>query len=176
MLISRWRGFFAKSKAMSALFGLLLLTGCATVAPQSPGFRDTTVPLSVTTRGSASDLNGPWHVRASFPGPNTPALVTFIDDLNGAPAVELLQGSGAEVWRSTPLGQGRFQLNNARGQSFELWVIWVDEGFRTAAVGTPDGSYGWVLDRKPTEGEDRIIAAREVLSFNGYDTLQLIQK
>lgn len=164
---------------------MMTLAGCFGAREVDDGFRDTSVPLSVTTRGTAADINGPWHMRAHFPGDRGLALVTFIENLNGGPAVELLRSdcllSGdcetrAEVWRSEPLGQNRYRLTNGSGESFELWVIWVDEGFRTAAIGTPDGSYGWVLDRKPTDGEDRIIAAREILNFNGYDTLLMIQK
>ena len=48
-------------------------------------------------------------------------------------------------------------------------MVWVDEGYRTAAIGTPDGSFGWVLDRAASGGGDRITAAREILEFNGYD-------
>ncbi len=161
------------------------LAGCGDRTLVDDGFRDTSVPLSVTTRGTAADLSGPWHMRAHFPGDRSLALVTFINDLNGAPAVEFLYSdcllSGdcetrSELWRSDPLGQNRYRLTNGSGKSFDLWVIWVDEGFRTAALGTPDGSFGWIVDRKPTEGEDRIIAAREILSFNGYNTLRMIQK
>lgn len=173
------------TKLAFAIAALISLSGCFGRTPVDDGFRDTSVPLTVTTRGTAADLAGPWHMRAHFPGDRSLALVTFIENLNGAPAVEFLRSdcllsgdceTSAEVWRSEPLGQNRYRLTNGSGERFELWVIWVDEGFRTAAIGTPDGSYGWVLDRKPTEGEDRIIAAREILSFNGYDTLRMIQK
>ena len=43
------------------------------------------------------------------------------------------------------------------------------EGFRTAVIGSPEGGYGWILDRRATGGEDRITAAQEILDFNGYD-------
>jgi apolipoprotein D and lipocalin family protein len=52
-------------------------------------------------------------------------------------------------------------------------VLWVDEGYRTAVVGAPNGRVGWILNRDPDIPEDRLIAAREVLDFNGYDVSQL---
>ena len=55
----------------------------------------------------------------------------------------------------------------------QFWVLWVDEGFRTAVLGNPDGTFGWIVDRSTTGGADRIKAAREILDFNGYDTGRL---
>jgi apolipoprotein D and lipocalin family protein len=48
-------------------------------------------------------------------------------------------------------------------------VLWVDDGFRTAAVGDPAGRFAWVLDRQPAGGADRIEAARRMLAFGGFD-------
>lgn len=174
-LIGRWRGLFAKSAAMSAP---LLLAACLATGSQDRAYRDTSVPLSVTTRGTTQDMAGPWFVRAHTPGEGGIAMVTLIPDKDGSPAVELFREacllSGdceteAELWRAAPLGQNRWRLTRER-QTRELWVVWVDDGFRTAAIGTPDGSYGWILDRKPAGGADRITAASQILEFNGYQT------
>jgi len=157
----------------------VILSGCLGTGPQGGAYRDTSLPLSVTTRGNAQDMAGPWFVRAYTPGDRSVAMVNFLPEVDGAPAVELtregcdLSGdcvAERELWRSTPLGQNRVRLTRTgTRETRELWVVWVDEGFRTAAVGTPDGSYGWILDRRPTGGEDRIRAASEILEFNGYD-------
>ncbi len=180
-LTASLRSILAKGFAL----GVLLLSACAP-APTSDGFRDTTVPLTVTTRGSLADLAGTWHLRAHFPGSETLSQVTFLNQGPNTPAVALLKlrcdVSGDceavnDVWSNMPLGQNRYRLTQDRtGASIELWVIWVDEGFRTAALGTPDGSFGWIVDRSQKGGEDRITAAREILSFNGYDTLRMIKK
>ncbi len=61
-----------------------------------------------------------------------------------------------------PSGQGRFVLDGT-----EWWVLWVDSGYRTLAIGTPSGSFGFVLDRG-TIAPDRLQAAREIFDFNGY--------
>ncbi|MEO1138733.1 MAG: lipocalin family protein [Pseudomonadota bacterium] len=165
--------------------GLAALAGCASGAI-TPGksFRDTTQPLSVTTRGNGiQDMSGPWFVRGHFPGDGSIAMVTFLPQFEGGQAVEFIQEgcdlsgdceSAAEVWRAQPLGQNRWQLTSKTARSaIELWVIWVDDGFRTAAIGTPDGSYGWILDRRPAGGADRVRAAGEILAFNGYDTSRM---
>lgn len=72
---------------------------------------------------------------------------------------------------------GRYALRDPSGTADRtLWVLWVDDGFRTAAVGTPDGRWGWILDRSTSGGADRIAAAREVLDFNGYDLTHLAKQ
>jgi len=52
-------------------------------------------------------------------------------------------------------------------------VLWVDEGYRTAVVGAPNGRSGWILNRDPQIPADRLAAAREILDFNGYDLSRL---
>ena len=52
-------------------------------------------------------------------------------------------------------------------------VLWVDEGFRTAVLGTPSGSRAFILDRGATPAPDRLRAAREILNWYGYDLAQL---
>jgi len=56
----------------------------------------------------------------------------------------------------------------------DYWVLWTDEGYRTAVVGAPDGRSGWILNRDPNIPDDRLKAAREVLDFNGYDLSRLL--
>lgn len=164
----------------------LMLGACAVVGPQT-GHRDTSVPLSVTTRGAPAgafgEMSGPWFVRASYAGDYDLAMVNFLPAYEGGTAVELrraacdLSGDCVTedtVLRARALGQNRWQLTGADAR--ELWVIWVDDDFRTAAIGTPDGSFGWILDRKPQGGADRLRAAREILEFGGYDTGRLTER
>ena len=50
----------------------------------------------------------------------------------------------------------------------DWWVIWVDSGYRTLAIGTPDGQLR--LRAGPGRGiaADRLAAAAEIFDFNGY--------
>ncbi|HLQ20007.1 MAG TPA: hypothetical protein VK146_13600 [Tabrizicola sp.] len=60
------------------------------------------------------------------------------------------------------VGPGRFRV---KGEDW--WVIWVDVGYRTLAIGTPSGRFGILLDRGAIPA-DRRDAAREIFDFNGY--------
>jgi apolipoprotein D and lipocalin family protein len=79
-----------------------------------------------------------------------------------------LSGRTETVSGTAPLvGPGRLRVNGE-----EWWVIWVDVGYRTLAIGTPSGRFGIILDRGAIPG-DRLEAAREIFDFNGYRTQAL---
>ena len=83
--------------------------------------------------------------------------------------VETITGSAELV------GPGRLKVRLAGVPvAADYWVLWVDEGYRTAVVGVPSGRAGWILNRDDTIPEDRLQAALQVLDFNGYDTSALI--
>ncbi|MEO0653616.1 MAG: lipocalin family protein, partial [Pseudomonadota bacterium] len=86
-------------------------------------------------------------------------------------AVDAIAGT-AEV-----AGPGRFAIrfDSVPFVRAPYWVLWVDEGYRTAVVGVPSGRAGWILNRDPQIPEDRFNAALQVLEFNGYDTSRLIR-
>jgi apolipoprotein D and lipocalin family protein len=157
-----------------ALLALLLLAGCGAQGPTlNEGYRDPSALIGSTSRYDAVRFKGAWVVRGSFEAA-APATVSFVDS-TGGPAFQFCESDGAcdGVWLATPTGQGRYALIGPDGETQTLWVLWVDEGFRTAVVGNPAGDFGWILDRKPTGGADRIKAAQEILDFNGYDISQL---
>ena len=79
-------------------------------------------------------------------------------------------GDTLQVFRE---GEGQYLVQMPGGERRRMWVIWADEGFRTAVVGNPEGTFAWILDRQAKGGADRIRAAREILEFNGYDPRQL---
>lgn len=126
---------------------------------------------------------GLWYEVASFPTPfqagctNTRAFYGEADDgtltvrnvctRNGT--LHTIEG------RATPAGPGRLKVR-LDGVPFpaDYWVLWVDEGYRTAVVGVPSGRAGWILNRDPDIPPDRLRAAREVLEFNGYDLGRLV--
>ncbi|SFS68467.1 apolipoprotein D and lipocalin family protein [Sulfitobacter marinus] len=157
-----------------ALLALLLLAGCGAQGPKlTDGYRDPSALIGSTSRYDAARFKGAWVVRGSFDA-DAPATVAFVDS-RGGPAFQFCDSDGAcdDVWPATSTGQGRYALTGPDGETKTFWVLWVDEGFRTAAVGNPAGDFGWILDRKPTGGADRIRAAQEILDFNGYDISQL---
>lgn len=54
-----------------------------------------------------------------------------------------------------------------------VWVLWVDQDYRVAALGTPSGRWAMIVARPGAAGADLLAAARDVLAFNGYDLAQL---
>ena len=151
-----------RSTRLPPLLGLLL-AGCVTAS--GPSYRDVTLPLSITSRIAPDLWEGTWHLRATTPGAGQVTEFRF-DEARITPNCAPACGTG---WKVTPIDTNRWQLTETTGQTRELWLIWIDDSGRTAALGEPMGRYAWVLDRSPKGGLDRIKAAREILDFNGYD-------
>ena len=54
----------------------------------------------------------------------------------------------------------------------DVWVVWIDPDHQTAALGSPDGAFGFVVTRPNASRADQVTAARQVLDFNGYRTAE----
>jgi apolipoprotein D and lipocalin family protein len=163
---------------------VMALGACVSVPPplvQGPVLRDQSALIGVTSRYDARRFEGVWYVRAGFE--DTSERVAFrLSDTPTGPVMRLgatvcdAAGNCGDVSQDlavTPLGRGQFSVRMPDGQTREFWVLWVDEGFRTAALGNNRGDFGWIVDRSTSGGGDRIAAAREILDFNGYDVSQL---
>lgn len=155
------------------LLSLLALVACS--APVAPlpkgGYRPVSAPIYSSAQFDAARLVGDWRQVAGFGGQGcAPGGVTFSGKgtlqagyrlcLSGQP----MKGGGA----MQPAGPGRFVVG---GRAW--WVLWVDADYRTLAIGTPDGSFGFILDRTGRISPDRLKAAREILDWNGYDLSRL---
>lgn len=153
-----------------ALAAFLVLAACGREAPPpapAASFRAAGAPIASTTRGGPADLAGDWVVSAAYPGAPLalPRTTVTVAPGPGSSAVWTF-GTGAEV-ATVLTAPGRYEGD------VRLWVLWVDDGFRTAVVGTPDGRFGWVMDRPGLASPDRAEAARRMLQFNGYDLARL---
>ena len=163
----------------AAFLLLLLLAGCGT------SYRDTDVPISSAAAFDPVRYEGLWYEIARFP-------VFFQEGCVAVTAEYELRNDGSlGVLNSCrdgaldgPLrtiagearvtGPGRLEVRlGAIPFAAPYWVLWVDDTYETAVVGVPSGRAGWVLARTPTIRADRWEAAREVLSFNGYDVSAL---
>ncbi len=150
---------------MRVLALFLLLMACAKPAPVVAPvtyFRDPATPIGSTTRGGPYDMAGNWRVQAAYPGgifgPGDGVNLDFAADGTG-----VLNGLPLQV----------VMPNRWVAGGVEYWVLWVDDDFRTAVIGTPTGAFGWIMDRPGAASGDRTRAAREVLDFSGYDLAQL---
>lgn len=156
----------------------LVLAACSAPAPNTViGYRDTAALIGATSRFDLNRFAGAWVVREHFPTEQGLKVFDVIPEGDGTftwaettGQAALGQDAGQNATLGTIIGQGRFRLD---WDDKEYWILWVDEGFRTAVIGTPNGQFGYIIDRSRTGGADRIKAAREILDFNGYDVSQL---
>lgn len=149
-----------------------LLVGCEPTTPSSPSvgtIRDPSVNIGATTRFDPVRFSGDWHVVARFNDTDTtPARETI--SVSYDPSTFRIVMVGADG-PQTYVYSGSAALRPKKGEP--LVVMWVDEGFRTAVLGTPSGNIGYVLDRKPKPSPDRYTAATKILTFYGWDISRL---
>ena len=154
---------------------LVLAAALAACAPQLVR-RDPDIRIASVMALDAARFAGAWQVVASHtPGcagagmgwAETKAgfALSGTDCTGAAPAplaaVARLVGPGARL-AATPAFGGD-----------PVWVLWVDQGYRVAALGTPSGRWAMIVVRPGAARDDLIAAARDVLAFNGYDLAQL---
>lgn len=154
---------------------LVLLAACTRSAPTPPAaaFRDPAAPIWSNAAFDMGRLQGRWQQVATFAADTAPACAPGGAEFRRTPSGGMTVAArlclnGRETRVSgpvTPTGPGRFDVPGMG----EWWVIWVDVGYRTLAIGTPSGGYGFVLDTGRI-GTDRLTAAREIFDFNGYRT------
>jgi apolipoprotein D and lipocalin family protein len=156
------------------LIAALALAGC-TAKPAGPvGFRASDVPIWSAAGFLPAQVAGQWQQAADFAADGagcSGGQVAFQPDSQGLQlsgrlclAGKLTDVSGL----ARPVGPGRLSI---AGQE-DWWVLWVDSGYRTMAIGTPSGAFGFVLDRDAISS-DRLAAAREIFDFNGYASAAL---
>lgn len=169
------------------LLGLVpaLLAVAACDAVVGPSYRDESATIASSANFDATRYVGRWYEVARYPNPfqadcpgaiadyaltDAPGVLTVTNtclDANGQPS-DTITGT------ATDEGLGRLSVRlQGVPVAAPYWVLWVDEGYRTAVVGSPSGRVGWILNREPDIPADRLAAAREVLDFNGYDLTQL---
>ncbi len=150
-------------------------------------YRDQSVQMSSFATLDVERYAGRWYEIARFPVPFQRGCVATTADYEViAPGTVSVLNTCRDGGLEGPVkqidgqaevtGPGRLEVSfdNVPFVRSPYWVLWVDEGYRTAVVGTPSGSAGWILNREPQIPEDRLEAARRILEFNGYDTGQLV--
>ncbi|MEJ6390450.1 lipocalin family protein [Gymnodinialimonas ulvae] len=172
-----------KVRALLSFASILAVAACDVAF--GPSYRDDTVQIASAAAFDPSRYVGRWYEVARYPNPfqsDCPGAIAEYG-LSETPGVLTvtnlcLDASGQEIDRiigtATDEGLGRLSVRlQGVPVAAPYWVLWVDEGYRTAVVGAPNGRVGWILNRDPEIPPDRLAAAREVLDFNGYDLGQL---
>ncbi len=163
-------------KILGVLFLVLTLASCGSV------YRDRSVGMSSMAVFDPEKYAGVWYEVASYPTPfqagceGTQAEYAPLAD-GGLSVKNTCQKDGATSvieGRADVVGPGRLSVRlQGVPVAADYWVLWVDEGYRTAVVGVPSGRAGWILNRTPDIPADRLSAAQDVLTFNGYDLTAL---
>lgn len=159
------------------LVGALLVGGlvaCAPVPADPPAtsditFRNSSANIGATTRFDPVRFAGDWHVVARFveTGETAAHDVIALAYQRGKDRIVVVASEGAQTYAYDRTAV----LRPKQGEP--LIAMWVDEGFRTAVLGTPSGRVGYILDRKPNPRKGRLKAATEILKFYGWDTGRL---
>jgi apolipoprotein D and lipocalin family protein len=158
------------SARLSTVLVALALVACAAPAPTLL-MRDPAVPVRSLAAFDLGRLAGDWtevaHLAAPDTGPCAPGRLTVRSDgaalrLDGALCLGGVRRPISA--RAVAVGPGRLAVS---GFAEDWWLIWADDGARTAVLAAPSGAFAVVLDRGRI-GPDRLAAAREVLAFNGF--------
>ncbi len=161
------------SARLITLFAAALLVACSA----SVALRDPSVPISSKAVFDTGRFAGDWHLVGVYPtafeaGCGEVRVSVSADRLSRAcltGGVVLRQDSATLI----PHGIARYDTRLEGAGAVQLWVLWVDDGYRTAVIGDPEGRIGWVLNRDATIPSDRWAAAKELLDFNGYDPARI---
>ena len=152
----------------------LMLAACARDPSPGGAFRNPAVPIYSNATFDFARLPGDWRQVATFGTDCAPGGAAVMADQT-LRARLCLNGTETQVQgRIVPTGPGRFRIDGADGRlAQDWWVIWVDVGYRTLAIGTPSGDFGFILNRDGPLPVDRLTAAAEIFDFNGYDRRRL---
>lgn len=153
---------------------MIAIAGCAK-APTTEGYRDPARQIYSSAVFDPAGLTEEWRQVADFavqPG-CAAGGVSFVPEGGTVRIAGQLCVAGKAVVLNgamVPAGPGRFAV---AGLDDPLWVLWADADLRTLVLGTPSGRFGMILNRGKDMTDDRLVAAREVLAWNGYDLDQL---
>lgn len=156
----------------------LALSACAGQPAATTIYRNPALPISSAALFDGARFQGDWQVVAAFGAEaGCGALQERWQADAGGFAVRGTRcgptGKTGYATRARPVGPGRI-TREMRDGTEEIWVLWVDADYRIAALGTPSGGFGRILVRPGQARADLIIAAREIMDFNGYDVSRLI--
>jgi apolipoprotein D and lipocalin family protein len=162
-----------KVAILPGLVALLALGACSG-GQKSNVFRNASAPIWSAAAFVPQEVSGSWRQVAAYAnGPGEcragAVEVTPVADGFGVTGVLCLDGRARVIDAvARPVGPGRLSV----GGEEDWWVLWVDSGYRTLAIGTPSGQFGFVLDRGEI-APDRLAAAAEIFDFNGYTSGRL---
>lgn len=165
----------------------LILALCATVAACAPQtatdgvYRNAAAPIYSIAAFDPGQLDGRWDQVAAFASKAKvgcrPGGAEFARKADAMQITYQLCLSGRNTAGAGTIdltGPGRFAITGKDRIGEDWWVLWVDEGYRSLVIGNPSGTFGFILNQGKSFPADRLVAAREVLDFNGYNVETLV--
>ncbi len=160
-------------KAIRKALVFAVLVGCAAVPSPEASFRDLTAPITSVALFDPAQFSGHWETIAAFDADSCGIGVVVAS--TGAINLSERRCSGDVIYSVAQItGPGRFTPDRGANKAREYWVMWVDQTYRTAVIGTVNGEFGMILNRTRDIPSDRMQAARKILDWNGYDLSRLI--
>ena len=160
-------------KANRVALVLAVLAGCTPIAKTGASYRDLAAPITSVALFDPAQFAGHWEMVAAYD-----AQICALDVVAAsADLIDLAERKcSGEVAHSVAqiTGPGRFSPKDGANKAVEYWVMWIDQSYRTAVIGTVGGEFGMILNRDQDIPADRMQAAREILDWNGYDLSRLI--
>ncbi len=166
---------------MTRLLALVILTALGACGET---YRDAAAPMTPVAEVDLARYAGRWYEIARFPvwfqeGCSAITADYALDpdgtvDVLNACREDSLDGplrTAAATARSTDPSNARLKVRFSRWVPIEgdYWVLHLDPDYRTAVVGVPSGSAGWILARTPQITPEQMAAATGALAANGYD-------
>ncbi|MEX0369467.1 MAG: hypothetical protein AB3N09_02480 [Tateyamaria sp.] len=146
------------------LFGVL---ACSKTAVEDPRLlRNPTVPIGAITRFDPARFDGAWIVDSTAGG--TWHMRSF--RVSGSRWQEQVRTGATRTATTESLGPGVLRILYDDQSSRDVWVVWIDPDHQTAALGDPEGAFGFVATKAGKRRADQVRAAEQVLDFNGYRT------
>ncbi|MCF6316555.1 MAG: lipocalin family protein [Marinosulfonomonas sp.] len=157
---------------MRILLGAAMLAACTPVVETRATYRDGSVPITSVALFDPAQFAGHWDVIATYGGGACGLDVGVVT----AGVLDLAsRGCSGDISQSVAQvsGPGRYTPKDGVSKDVEHWVMWVDQTYRTAVIGTVGGEFGMILNRGRDIPADRMAVAREILDWNGYDPVRL---
>lgn len=165
-------------KVLVFLISLLFLISCSESLP----------PIQTVQNFDLNRYDGEWHELGRLPNRFERNLIaakaTYGVGLEG-PVRILNEGlrSNGEATRITgtakPVGDGKLEVRfdpfPANLFPGDYWILWIDENYERAIVGTPDRKYLWILSKDPGDILSDFTEPLQMIKAQGFEVERLIE-
>jgi apolipoprotein D and lipocalin family protein len=165
-------------KVLVFLISLFFLVSCSESLP----------PIHTVQNFDLNRYDGEWHELARLPNRFERNLIaakaTYGVGLEG-PVRILNEGlrSNGEATRITgtakPVGDGKLEVRfdpfPANLFPGDYWILWIDENYERAIVGTPNRKYLWILSKDPGDILSDFTEPLQMIKAQGFEVERLIE-